>query len=211
MSEITITAAGLKIVKLLVGNPPQTVAQLVRQAGVTRTAVTEQLDELMKAGFVERQTERTPGRGRPRHLYRATDSALALLFAGNQHLLVPAIWSTIREIGGEELVEKVIVRTSRSMADYYNKNITAEKPRDRLRQLIDLLSAEGRLVDVLEDDGGVFTLHKRNCPFISMADPHLYVCRVDEEMLSAVVGRPVRRISCRHKGDPCCSFEIDVR
>ena len=211
MSEITITAAGLRIVKLLVGNPPQTVAQLVRQAGVTRTAVTEQLDELMKAGFVERQTERTPGRGRPRHLYRATESALSLLFAGNQHLLVPAMWTTIREIGGDELVEKVIDRSSRAMAEYYNSKITAKTPRDRLRQLIDLLSAEGRLVDVLEDDGGVLTLHKRSCPFISMADPHLYVCRVDEEMLSIVVGRPVRRISCRHEGDPCCSFEIDVR
>ncbi|NLF08152.1 MAG: MarR family transcriptional regulator [Pirellulaceae bacterium] len=211
MSEITITAAGLRIVKLLVGNPPQTVAQLVRQAGVTRTAVTEQLDELMKADFVERKTERTPGRGRPRHLYRATDSALSLLFAGNQHLLVPALWQTIREIGGDELVEKVIARTSHTMAKYYDERITAKNPRERLNQLIDLLSAEGRLVDVLEDDGGVLTLHKRSCPFISMADPQLYVCRVDEEMLCEVVGRPVRRISCRHEGGHCCSFEIDVR
>ena len=32
MPEITISPAGLRIVKLLVGNPPQTVAELVRTA-----------------------------------------------------------------------------------------------------------------------------------------------------------------------------------
>ena len=210
MPEITVTAAGLRIVKLLVGNPPQTVADLVRLAGVTRTAVTEQLDELMNAGYVERQTERTPGRGRPRHLYSATETALALLFVGNQHLLVPAIWRAIKDIGGGELIDRVITQVSRAMADHYGKKITAVEPRQRLRQLIDLLSAEGRLLDVVEDEGGVLILHKRSCPFISMVDPDLYVCRIDGEMLGAVVGRPTRRISCRHEGDPCCSFEFDI-
>lgn len=51
--------------KLLVGNPPQTITDLIRAAGVTRTAVTEQLNELVAAGFVERSMERLSGRGRP--------------------------------------------------------------------------------------------------------------------------------------------------
>ena len=211
MPDVTITAAGLRIVKLLVGNPPRTVAELVRAAGVTRTAVTEQLGELQAAGFVERETQRTTGRGRPRHLYRATNAALSLLFTGNQRLLVPAIWQAVHDLGGDDLIKKVINRVSRSLAEYYNSKITAKRPRDRLRQLIDLLTDEGRLVDIVEDDGGKLTLYKRSCPFISMVDPHLYVCQVDQEMLAAVVGRPVRRVSCRHEGAPCCTFEIAVR
>ncbi len=211
MPDVTITAAGLRIVKLLVGNPPRTVAELTRSAGVTRTAVTEQLGELQAAGFVERETQRTSGRGRPRHLYRATNAALALLFVGNQRLLVPAIWQAVSDLGGDDLIKKVINRVSRSLAEYYNGKITAKRPLDRLRQLIDLLSDEGRLIDVVEDSGGKLTLHKRSCPFISMVDPHLHVCQVDQEMLAAVVGRPVRRVSCRHEGAPCCTFEITVR
>ena len=76
MADATVSAAGLRIVKLLVGNPPQTVSDLIDTTGVTRTAVTEQLNELVAAGFVERSTERLTGRGRPRHLYKATDAAL---------------------------------------------------------------------------------------------------------------------------------------
>ena len=45
MADATISAAGLRIAKLLVGHPPQTVSDLLDAAGVTRTAVTEQLNE----------------------------------------------------------------------------------------------------------------------------------------------------------------------
>ena len=57
MPDAIISAAGLRIVKLLVGNPPQTVSDLIGATRVTRTAVTEQLNELVAAGYVERGHE----------------------------------------------------------------------------------------------------------------------------------------------------------
>jgi DeoR family transcriptional regulator, suf operon transcriptional repressor len=208
MSDVSISPAGLRIIKLLVGNPPQTIAQLIRATGVTRTAVTEQLDELLAAGFVERNTERSTGRGRPRHLFKPTNAALVLLFAGNQRLLVPAIWQAIHDLGNEEFCRKVLERVSRTLADHYNSKITAKRPRDRLRQFIALLVAEGGLLEVLEDAEGRVALNKRSCPFISMIDDKRSVCFIDQEMLSAVVGRPIRQTACRHDGAPCCKFEI---
>jgi DeoR family transcriptional regulator, suf operon transcriptional repressor len=208
MSDVSISPAGLRIVKLLVGNPPQTIAQLIRAAGVTRTAVTEQLDDLMAAGFVERNLERTSSRGRPRHLFKPTHAALLLLFAGNQRLVVPAIWAAIHELGGEELSRKVLKRVSRTLADHYSAKITAKRPQDRLRQFIAHLTAEGGLLEVVEDDEGRLVLNKRSCPFISMVDNKRSVCFIDQEMISAVVGRPIRQMACRHDGAPCCKFEI---
>ena len=211
MADIIVTPAGLRIIKLLVGNPPQTVAQLTRAADVTRTAVTEQLGELQAAGFVEREPQRSASRGRPRHLYRATNAALSLLFVGNQGVLVPALWDAVREVGGDKLIGKIITRVSHSLAQHYSSQITAKRPQDRLRQLIDLLADEGKLVDLVKETGGKLSLHKRSCPFISMADPHLYVCQIDQEMLNEVLGCPVRQVACRHEGAPCCTFEIAVR
>ena len=92
----------MRVVKLLVGHPPCTISELIDETGVTRTAVTEQLNELMASGFVERTVEKLPGRGRPRHRFSATKAALVLLFANNQQLVVPAIWKAIDEIGGED-------------------------------------------------------------------------------------------------------------
>lgn len=208
MPDVTISSAGLRVMKLLVGNPPQAISDLIEAAGVTRTAVTEQLHELTAAGFVERTTERLPGRGRPRHLYHATQAALVLLFASNQRLVVPAIWRAIGEVGGEALTGKILKRISRALAEHYNSKITAKKPRERLRQFIDLLTAEGGLIEAVEDDRGQLVLYKRSCPFISMIDERRSVCYIDHEVLSAVVGRPVRQTACRHDGAPCCTFEI---
>ena len=208
MPDPTVSAAGMRVVKLLVGNPPQTVADLIKVTGVTRTAVTEQLNELVASGFVERGTERLSGRGRPRHLYSATDASLLLLFANNQRLVVPAIWQAIEELGGPKLTKKVLHHVSRTMAEHYKRKIRAKNPQERLRKFSELLREEGGLVEAVAEESGQFTLRKRSCPFFSMLDENRSVCSVDQEMMSEVVGCPVRRTACRYEGDPCCTFEV---
>ncbi len=203
----TVGTAGMRIVKLLVGSQPQTVADLIKAAGVTRTAVIEQLNDLLTAGYIQRNTERLPGRGRPRYLYSATNDALKLLPTNNQHLVVTAIWCAVEELGGSELVHKVLKRVGHILAEHYNRQITAEEPVGRLRQLAELLGKEGDLVEVRKNNGRL-VLHKRSCPFISMIDDNRTVCCVHQEMLSNVVGRPVHRTTSRHDGAHCCTFEI---
>ena len=207
MAEATVSTAGLKIVKLLVGNPPFSVTDLVQASGVTRTAVTEQLHELVTAGFVEQSAERLPGRGRPRYLFKATNDALVLLFSSNQRLVVPAIWKAIYDIGGDQLKGKVLKKVSRILANHYNSKVTAKKPEDRLRQLMSILIDEGGILEAIEEDGKL-VVYKRSCPFISMVDANRTICSVDLDMMSQVVGRHVLRTACRHDGDPCCKIEI---
>lgn len=207
MVEVTVTAAGLRIVRLLVGQPPQTVSGLTKVTGVTRTAVTEQLNDLVAGGFAERFTERLPGRGRPRHLYRATAAAHLLLFADHQRLVAPAIWQSIEEVGGEELSRRVLRRTSAILADYYNRRITATEPAERLRQMVAVLCHDGALVD-MEGNGDGLQVLKRSCAFLSLYDPKRSICLIDEMLMSEVVGRPVRQVASRHDGAPCCVFEI---
>jgi predicted ArsR family transcriptional regulator len=207
-AEATVSAAGMRIVRLLVGNPPQTVAEMIRATGVTRTAVTEQLNELVAAGFVERTTERLPGRGRPRHLYSATRASLLLLFANNQRLVVPAVWRAIDQVGGQELTQKVLAGVSADLAEYYGRRITGTTPEERLQQMRQLLEDEGGIVEVREDEEGQLIMRRRSCPFISMFEESRAVCRVDKQVLSLVVGAPVEQKASRHDGAPCCTFEL---
>jgi len=207
MADVTVTAAGMRIVRLLVGQPPQTVTDLTQATGVTRTAVTEQLNDLVAGGFAERLIERLPGRGRPRHLYRATAAAHLLLFADHQRLVAPAVWQAIKELGGEELARRVLRRTSASLAEYYKRKITATEPEQRLRQMVSILCHDGALID-LEGNGDELQVLKRSCGFFSLYDPGRSICLIDEMLMSEVVGRPVRQVSSRHDGAPCCVFEI---
>jgi len=207
MAEATVSAASMRIVRLLVGNPPQTVADLIKNTGVTRTAVTEQLNELVGAGFVERTVERLPGRGRPRHLYSATQAAMVLLFASNQRLVVPAMWRAIEELGGESLSQRVAAKVSDALAEHYRSRLRSADPQARLRELADVLNEEGALIEI-EQQGDGLVMRKRSCGFTPMFDAKRNICAVDEALMSTVIGRPVRRVSCRHDGAPCCTFEI---
>ena len=76
------------------------------------------------------------------------------------------------------------------MADHYGSQITAKRPQERLRQFVRLLEAEGGMVEVVEGDHGQLLLDKRSCSFLNMADPRRNVCRIDQEMIGAVVGQP---------------------
>jgi predicted ArsR family transcriptional regulator len=199
----------MRIVRLLVGTPPQTVASLIKETGVTRTAVTEQLNELVGAGYLERTTERLSGRGRPRHLYKVTDAALMLLFASNQRLLVPAIWHAVNRTCDRKTIDRIIGEVSRTLAAHYRTQITAKRPETRLKQMTKLLQEEGVLLHVDETADGGLVVHKRSCPFISMYEETGAVCCVDLQMMKDVVGTEVVKTACRHKGAPCCSFAID--
>ena len=208
--EALVSQAGMRIVRLLVGRPPQSVADLIKAAGVTRTAVTEQLNELLAGGFVERTTERPAGRGRPRHLYRATNASLLLLFTGNQRLLVPAVWEAIEEAGGEEFKRKVLKRVGRKMASHYKGRITGDTPQQRLAQLADALREEGCVVEVDQDGNGQAVLRKRSCQFFSMFESTRSVCLVEQEMLRSALRASIRQVASRHDGDVCCSFAIKL-
>lgn len=206
-SSVNISPASMRVIKLLVGNSPKSVADLIREMNVTRTAVTEQLNELVAAGLVERQMQRLPGRGRPRHVYSATPAALALLFARNQELVLPAIWRAIREVGGPDLVKQVVDRVSQQLAAHYTRLVSASTPQERCRQLVNILHEEGVLIEVEESDGKIY-LRQRSCPYIIMFEENRTACLLDMEILSEIIGVPVRQTACRHDGDPCCVFEI---
>ncbi len=119
-----------------------------------------------------------------------------------------ALWRAIHDVCGADSAKKILKRVSRAMTDYYNQKVTAKKPLDRLRQLISLFADDGELIELVENRSGRWTVHRRSCPFASMADAGQVVCRIDQEMLSAVVGRHVRQVACRRTGDACCTFEI---
>ena len=208
MLHSQVSNASLRIVKLLVGQPPMAISELIDATGVTRTAITEQLNELVAAGYVRRTVEPCSGRGRPRHLYSLTRQAMHTLFDSDHGILVPAIQQAIVEIGGNELLVQIIHRAGRVISDNYMKRISADDPVERLRQLSELMQEDGIQVEMNEKDG-VVTFCKRSCPFISMYNGTDFVCGIDREVLSNVVGAPLQQIESRHDdASACCAFEL---
>jgi predicted ArsR family transcriptional regulator len=207
MADAIISASGMRLLKLLVGNPPQSITEMMDSMEVTRTAVTEQLNELVRAGFVEREPEHLSARGRPQYLYKATNIASLILHAQRHCQVVPTIWRVLEDIGGAELVSKVRTKVAKALADQYLPKITAKKPEERFRQFSKLLNAEGDLTEV-STSGGRMKLHKRSCAFLRLVDEEQTICCLDQELMTFIVGKSVCRVDSRHEGACRCTFEI---
>ncbi len=207
MPRTHVSEAGMRIMRLLIGYAPQRMNDLIHATGVTRTAITEQINELMEAGFVEQSIERLPGRGRPRFLYSATELALKQLFEGNQNIVVPAMWRAVRRHCGRKTVRKICDDVAQDIADQFNQRIESTDPKDRMREFYSLICGTGRLVRI-SDDGTTVSVSKLSCPFISMYDESGTICMIDELTMSKIVGSEVRRTSYRHLNGTCCTFTI---
>jgi len=207
MASQEISGAGLRILRLLVGRRPRTVAELMAEAGVTRTAVTEQLSELMAAGLVERTTQRVSRRGRPCHLYRATPRAIDLLSKSNLRRVLPALLSVMQERLGDEETLALLDQVSRRVAQQYQARIDAPSLEDRVRQLAQLLEDEGILVEVQRRDGRL-VLRQRTCPYVEMVDERRIACRMEQQILSHAIGQPLELCDCRLDGSCGCEFVV---
>ncbi len=203
----TISAAGMRIIDKLVGRSPQTISELMETIDVTRTAVTEQLDELVTGGVVIRERERLGSRGRPRFRYSLNPEALARLYPGNQSVVVPAIWKAIFEIGGEELTGRVIDVTSRHVKAFYDPSLTAKTPKERFIQIMQATAPVGETIKWQENEDGSFDVWRMVCE-VSGINRDSICCRLHEHVLELVTGVKVQLLAHRHDGHPCCTFRI---
>jgi len=207
MHRTYISEAGMRIMRLLIGYPPQLMNDLILKIGVTRTAITEQINELIEAGFVEQTLERVQGRGRPRFLYSATPLAHRQLFEGNQGVVVPAIWKALRRYCNPDTVMKICNDVAQDIADQFNPHIVATDPKERMRNFYHLTRDTGRLVQIT-DTGNEVSVSKLSCPFISMYDESGTVCMIDQLTMAKIVGPNVRRTAYRHENDTCCTYTV---
>ena len=207
MPWTNISEAGMRVMRLLIGHPPQQMNDLIRKTGVTRTAITEQINELIEAGFVKQTIERFQGRGRPRFLYSATPLALKQLFEGNQDVVVPSTWKAIRRYCNPETVMKICNDVAQDIADQFNSRIQSTDPKERMRKFYDLICEAPRLVQIA-DSGNEVSVSKLSCPFISMQDESGTICMIDELTMLKIIGTGVRRTAYRHENDTCCTFTV---
>lgn len=208
-----ISEAGMRIMRQLVGHPPQTMSDLVQALHVTRNAVTEQMDELIARNLVRQTLEDGKRRGRPRYLFTATENAMRHLFDGHQDIVVPTMWRMVRKYYGDEAVGTLVDEIAREVSDFYRCQMKCRTCRDRAREFVDLLIDNGRLIECRETRHCI-DICKFNCPFASMADVTGNLCCVDRVAMQLIIGNgkraPVRLVASRNEGNPCCTFRLDL-
>ncbi|TWT83725.1 MarR family protein [Planctomycetes bacterium CA13] len=190
------------------------VGELTEQLGVTATAIRQRIERLLEMGLIERQ-KIVAGRGRPTFEYQLTVDGHRSAGA-NPADLAEAMWQEILAIPDSEIRQNVLsavaARLGRRVAEgIHRAAIDDESLESRMKRVSEML-AERHIAAEISHTGALPVIDVGACPYPSLTDTSddRAMCRLEEEMLSEALGRPVHLSSCRLDGDHLCQFATDT-
>jgi len=201
---VELMPADHEVVNLLRRQPTMTVEELGRALGVTGTAVRQRLTRLMACGYVERRALRQ-GRGRPTHYYSLSPKGCRASGA-NFADLAAALWLELRAIADPQVRRGLIERVAHRLADHYRMSVQGESVEKRMEQVAALMQ-ERQVPFSVQREGTMPVLLALACPYPELAERDRGVCAMERQLMSDMLGQPMRLTRCRLDGDSCCSFE----
>lgn len=187
---------------------PLTVVAMAERLGVTATAVRNRLARLVESGLVERRAE-SARRGRPRHVYLASDQALRRLGQNYADLAV-VLWDELMSTVEDRKLRRFLFgRITERMAEMYRAQLQGDEWEGRLVQLGTILHDRGIEAEVTRGPDGSASpvLKQHSCPYYALAEVDRAVCAMERKMFEKVVGRGLRLSQCRLDGHRSCDFE----
>jgi predicted ArsR family transcriptional regulator len=195
-----------KILALLQKNGPSTVADLSEELGITNISVRHHLSSLSAENLVETREERH-GVGRPRLIYRLTETALERNPA--RYLkLTDLLLQQMKAQLPPKVVERILMEMAAHMASELREQVRGLPLDERIERLMELLFPEGYLARVEPAGANGYRLTEFTCPYATISLQHPEVCLLDMTIFADVLDATVERKTCIRSGADACTFSI---
>jgi predicted ArsR family transcriptional regulator len=184
-----------------------TVEELAADLGVTDNAVRAQLHMLETAGIIGAAgTRQGSGAGKPATVYAIAPDAEAALSSAYPPVLAALLESLAERLPPSD-VDDILRDAGRRLGE---ADPAGRRSLDtRVRAAAALLTSLGAEIDVERTADG-FQLKGYACPLAAAVRAEPRACHVIEELVSALVGAPVREC-CDRSASPRCRFEVLAR
>ncbi len=186
---------------LLLRRGTRTVDELAGELGLTDNAIRAHLTGLERDGLV-RQGELRRGGGKPSFTYELTDAAERLFPKAYGPILAGLLGVLVERLPSDEL-ESILREAGHRVP-------TGASPTGPLAERVEwaaaLLGNLGGLADIERTEHG-FEIRGCSCPLSAAVSATPEACLMAEELLTDVIGAPVKQIC--DQGPPArCRFEI---
>lgn len=188
---------------------PATIAQLADALGLTGEAVRQQLLQLHRDGWVEARIERSEERartGRPATIYRLSEAG-DHLFPKHYDTLSVSMLDAVAEEIGEGALTRVLGRMADEKVAQFGAGLRGLTLAQKVAALKNWYFDDDPFMDI-EEDGGVYRLVERNCPYLNMAMRRPIFCSVSVNAISRVLGYRVVREERFQNGHGRCVFRV---
>ncbi len=196
-----------KILNTLLTQRQATIKQLSEVVGINGISVRHHLINLQAEGLVTAEEQRH-GVGRPAFVYRLTEKGMER-FPTNYLKLTNYLLTELEETLSPEEVEATFKRIGKKQAEE-STNIDKNQPIEaQLEQLANQLASDRFLLS-WKKEGDSFILQSDNCPYLHVGKEHPEICKIDETLFSEALGREVKLETCMLRGDPRCTYKINL-
>ena len=196
-----------KILNTLLTQRQATIKQLSEVVGINGISVRHHLINLQAEGLVTAEEQRH-GVGRPAFVYRLTEKGMEK-FPTNYLKLTNYLLTELEETLSPEEVEATFKRIGKKQAEE-STNIDKNQPIEaQLEQLANQLASDRFLLS-WKKEGDSIILQSDNCPYLHVGKEHPEICKIDETLFSEALGREVKLETCMLRGDPRCTYKINL-
>jgi len=196
-----------KILNTLLTQRQATIKQLSEVVGINGISVRHHLINLQAEGLVTAEEQRR-GVGRPAFVYRLTEKGMEK-FPTNYLKLTNYLLTELEETLSPEELKATFERIGKKQAEE-STNIDKNQPIEtQLEQLANQLASDRFLLS-WKKEGDSIILQSDNCPYLHVGKEHPEICKIDETLFSEALGREVKLETCMLRGDPRCTYKINL-
>jgi predicted ArsR family transcriptional regulator len=188
---------------------PESIAALSETFGVTTEAVRQLLVKLETEGLVAFEDQRA-GRGRPKRLWRLTETGHARFPDRHAELTVGLLDAVRAEFGDEGLERLILRREDEQRASYRAATDGAADLEERVARLAELRDREGYMAEWRREADGSLLLIENHCPICAAAAKCQNLCRSELSVFREALGADatVERVDHVLAGGRRCAYRV---
>nr|MBA2753666.1 hypothetical protein [Chloroflexia bacterium] len=181
----------------------ETLASVVR---ITPSGTRQHLATLARERIVE--CDRARGMpGRPRHLYRLTETGDALFPRAYAALTNELLGYLDAE--DADLLGRIFERRAARRLDEARERLRGRSFEGRVAVLADILDRDGYVADAAAQADGSYLVTEHNCAILSVARHHRHACSSELDFLRAAMpDAAVTRVAHRLAGGHVCAYRV---
>lgn len=196
-----------RLLELLKRVGEQSVGDLAGSLELAAETVRGHMNALSGQGLVRRAGQRKDGPGRPEILYRLTDEAEEL-FPDEEGRLLRDLTSYLTEEGHDEVLASFFDARVESQREKARDRLEGLDGRARLEEIAAILTEEGFMAEVTEDEEGEAVLRLCHCPLKEMVAVSRMPCRAELSWIEEMSGGELARRSWMPEGDRTCTYTV---
>jgi DeoR family suf operon transcriptional repressor len=196
-----------RVLRSLLLNQKRTVNELAEAVDINPISVRHHVTKLEAEGLILSEEERH-GVGRPRLIFSLTPKGMEQ-FPQRYLQLTLRLLEQLKSSLPEKVLGNIFKDVAEGIAEDLTHDINLEDLdlKERLELLQEVLTAEGFMVEIQEEEGN-FYIVEASCPYHHVGEDYPEICVVDQELIAHFVSSTPKRIECILEGDKQCKYLI---